>query len=68
MGVFAPLVGQAGVLQAGEAIKLIGGLGTALSSQLWMMDGRSLQTEMIGTAPRLACPVCTQARRNIHNA
>jgi len=68
MGVFAPLVGQAGVLQAGEAIKLIGGLGTALSAQLWMMDGRSLQTDMIGTTPRLACPVCTQARRNIHNA
>jgi molybdopterin-synthase adenylyltransferase len=67
MGVFAPLVGQAGILQAGEAIKLLGGLGSALTTHLWMLDGRSLQTELLGTRRQLSCSVCSRLRRNIHN-
>jgi len=61
MGVFAPLVGQTGVLQAGEAIRQLarpGGQGSPLARRLWMLDGHSLQTELLGVAPRRDCPVC----------
>lgn len=58
MGVFAPLVAQAGVLQAGEALKTLAGLGSPLARRLWLMDGHSLQTELLGVARRPDCPVC----------
>ena len=63
MGVFAPLVGQAGLLQAGEAIRQLGGLGSPLARQLWMLDGRSLQAELMGVARRPGCTVCGE---NLH--
>ncbi len=61
MGVFAPLVGQAGLLQAGEAIRHIArpaGQGSPLARQLWMLDGRSLQSDLMTVGRRPGCPVC----------
>ena len=40
MGVFAPLVGVVGAMQAAEALKLISGAGPSLAGRLLMLDGR----------------------------
>ena len=43
MGVFAPLVGIIGSVQAAEALKLLTGVGTSLAGRLQMLDGRSME-------------------------
>lgn len=62
MGVFAPLVGQAGLLQAGEALKQLAGLGSALAQRLWLFDGRSLEAQLLQVRPDPHCPVCAAQR------
>ena len=58
MGVFAPLTGIVGTMQAGEALKLIGGFGTPAIGRLLMIDARTLEITPI-RVPRVAdCPVC----------
>lgn len=58
MGVFAPLVGIVGTLQAAEALKLLAGLGSRQVGRLTMIDARDLNFHTI-TLPRQAqCPVC----------
>ncbi|MDY0108018.1 MAG: molybdopterin-synthase adenylyltransferase MoeB [Giesbergeria sp.] len=61
MGVFAPLVGVVGALQAAEALKLLAGVGTSLAGRLLMLDGRSMEWSSLRTARNPACPVCGQA-------
>jgi molybdopterin/thiamine biosynthesis adenylyltransferase len=58
MGVFAPLVGVIGAVQAAEALKLLAGCGQPLVGRLLMLDGRGMEwTEVrIGRDP--GCPVC----------
>jgi molybdopterin/thiamine biosynthesis adenylyltransferase len=58
MGVFAPLVGLIGTLQAGEALKLLVGVGTSLAGRLQMVDARSLQWSEMRLARQPDCPVC----------
>lgn len=58
MGVFAPLVGIIGTLQAAEAIKLLAGMPAGLSGRLLMFDGRSSQFTDVRLARRTDCPVC----------
>jgi hypothetical protein len=41
MGVFAPLVGVIGAVQAAEALKLLAGCGRPLVGRLLMLDGRA---------------------------
>ena len=64
MGVFAPLVGIVGSMQAAEALKLLAGIGTSLVGRLQMLDARMMEwTEMrVGRDP--ACPVCASLRRS----
>jgi len=60
LGVFAPVVGIAGTMQAAEAIKLLTGIGRPLTGRLLMLDAREMAfTEMRG-ARDPACPVCAQ--------
>ena len=61
MGVFAPLVGVVGALQATEALKLVAGVGTSLAGRLLMLDGRSMEWSSLRTAHNPACPVCGTA-------
>ena len=58
MGVFAPLVGVVGALQAAEALKLLAGVGTSLAGRLLMLDGRTMEwsTMHVGRSP--GCAVC----------
>jgi molybdopterin/thiamine biosynthesis adenylyltransferase len=58
MGVFAPLVGIIGAMQAAEALKLLAGIGRPLAGRLLMLDGRAMEWTEIGVARNPACPVC----------
>lgn len=59
MGVFAPLVGVIGAMQAAEALKLIMQVGAPLTGRLLLLDGRSMEWTSIGLARNPECPVCS---------
>lgn len=72
LGVFAPVVGLMGVMQAGEALKLLAGQGapgvtdtlaghTSLAGQLLMLDGRDWSWTRLRAKRDPACPVCGAA-------
>lgn len=58
MGVFAPLVGIIGTLQAAEALKLLCGMGSKLVGKLMMLDGRGMEFHTIGLGRNPDCAVC----------
>jgi molybdopterin/thiamine biosynthesis adenylyltransferase len=58
MGVFAPLVGVIGAMQAAEALKLLLGAGRSLAGRLLLLDGAAMEWTSIGVAKNSACPVC----------
>lgn len=62
MGVFAPLVGIVGTLQAAEAIKLLVGVGSRLIGQLLMIDGRDMAFNRIRLLRNPHCRVCGENR------
>ncbi|MBI2750626.1 MAG: molybdopterin-synthase adenylyltransferase MoeB [Burkholderiales bacterium] len=61
MGVFAPLVGIIGSMQAAEALKLLGGAGEPAVGRLLMLDGRSMSWSDIRLPRNPLCPVCGTA-------
>ena len=58
MGVFAPLVGIVGAAQAGEALKLIAGVGETLAGRLLIVDALTMQWRDLRVPRDPACPVC----------
>ncbi|WP_396431639.1 HesA/MoeB/ThiF family protein [Limnohabitans sp.] len=62
MGVFAPLVGIIGTVQAAEALKILSGMGSHLAGRLLMLDGRELSWTDIRMQRNPACPVCAAHR------
>ena len=58
MGVFAPLVGVVGTLQAGEALKLLAGAGRTLHGRLLLVDALSLEMRTLAVPTDPECPVC----------
>jgi len=64
MGVFAPLVGIIGSMQAAEALKQLIGLPTPLSRRLQMLDARRMEWTEIEVRPDPNCPVCAKSRQN----
>ncbi len=66
MGVFAPLVGIIGSLQAAEALKLLTGAGQPLTGRLLMFDGLRAAWDEIRVPRQASCPVCGTARRQAH--
>ena len=62
MGVFAPLVGIIGTVQAAEALKLLAGVGQSLAGRLQMLDARSMEWTEIRMARQPGCLVCGQVR------
>lgn len=60
MGVFAPLVGVIGSLQAGEALKLLLGIGTNLCGRLLLLDSLHMDVRTIKLKRDALCPVCNQ--------
>jgi adenylyltransferase/sulfurtransferase len=58
MGVFAPLTGVVGALQAMEAVKLITGAGTTLNGKLLLLDAKQSEWRDVRVKKDPACPVC----------
>ena len=58
LGVFAPLVGIVGAMQAAEALKLVAGIGQSLAGRLQMLDARTMEWTTIRVPRDPACPVC----------
>jgi len=62
MGVFAPLVGIIGTIQAAEALKLLAGIGSSLAGRLQMVDARSMEWTEIRLARQPGCQMCAARR------
>ena len=58
MGVFAPLTGIIGTVQAAEALKLLIGCGTSLAGRLLLLDGLGMEWREIRVPRDPACQVC----------
>ncbi len=58
MGVFAPLVGIVGTMQAAEALKMLSGMGSRLVGRLQMLDGRGMEFTEVQLGRNPACSVC----------
>ncbi len=58
MGVFAPLTGIIGTVQASEALKIAGGFGEPASGRLQMLDALRMRWSEIGLRRSPGCPVC----------
>ena len=59
MGVFAPLVGIIGSIQAAEALKLLCELSHTLTGRLMMLDGRDMSFTEMQMPRNAACNVCS---------
>ena len=68
MGVFAPLVGIIGSVQAAEALKLLAGIGETLTGRLMMLDARRMEWETMRVPRQPGCLVCGSARPGPTNA
>jgi len=58
MGVFAPLTGIVGTMQAAEALKIAGGFGAPMTGQLLLIDTRTMSIDRIRVPRDPGCPVC----------
>lgn len=66
MGVFAPLTGMVGILQAGEAIRLLLGEPSPLTGRLVLIDAGNVEWQTVKVPRDLGCPVC--GRPTLHAA
>lgn len=57
-GVFAPLVGIIGSMQAAEALKVLSGVGETLAGRLLQLDARTMQWHAVRVRRDPECPVC----------
>ena len=60
MGVFAPLTGIIGAVQAAEALKLLAGAGETLKGRLLILDALAMQWRTVKLAKDPACTVCAK--------
>ena len=60
MGVFAPLVGVIGALQAAESLKLLSGAGDTLNGKLLVMDMLHVQMRTARLARDASCTTCSK--------
>jgi molybdopterin-synthase adenylyltransferase len=58
MGVFAPMTGVIGAMQAMEAIKLITGVGDSLSGRLLLFDAKKAEWRSVRVKKDPSCAVC----------
>ncbi|MEJ7929118.1 molybdopterin-synthase adenylyltransferase MoeB [Ramlibacter sp. AN1015] len=61
LGVFAPLVGIIGSMQAAEALKLLTGAGRSLAGRLLMLEALRMEWSEIRVPRSPHCPVCARA-------
>jgi len=58
MGVFAPLTGIIGTMQAAEALKLVAGAGRTLAGRLVILDALTMEWRSLALARDPACSAC----------
>lgn len=58
MGVFAPLVGIIGAMQAAEALKLVTGAGETMTGRLLLLDALTMDLRTVSLGRDPACAVC----------
>ncbi|TSA52188.1 MAG: molybdopterin-synthase adenylyltransferase MoeB [Nitrosomonadaceae bacterium] len=58
MGVFAPLTGIIGCVQAAEALKILLGIGETLNGRLLLLDGLTMNWRSVKLNKDPACAVC----------
>jgi adenylyltransferase/sulfurtransferase len=63
-GVFAPLTGIIGTMQAAEALKLAGGFGQSLTGELLLLDARNFAVQRIRIPRDPECLVCGKNLRD----
>jgi adenylyltransferase/sulfurtransferase len=64
MGVFAPLAGIIGTMQAAEALKLIAGAGKVTPGRLWLLDGLAMEWRSVRFGRDPECAVCAPSALN----
>jgi molybdopterin/thiamine biosynthesis adenylyltransferase len=62
LGVFAPLTGIIGAMQAAEALKLLAGVGEPLTGRLLLLDARSMRWHEVRVPRDPGCAVCAARR------
>jgi adenylyltransferase/sulfurtransferase len=62
MGVFAPLTGIIGAVQAAEALKLLAGTGESLSGRLLLFDCLNMEWRSVRLTKDVACKVCAASQ------
>jgi adenylyltransferase/sulfurtransferase len=69
MGVFAPLTGVIGSLQAAEALKIVAGdarpVGESMNGRLLLLDMLTAQWRTVQVPRDPACPVCAAGTAQI---
>ncbi|UDG82544.1 Molybdopterin-synthase adenylyltransferase [Candidatus Vallotia cooleyia] len=58
MGVFSPLVGVIGAMQAAEALRLIAGIGRTLAGRLMLFDAMTMSWQTMCISRQADCSVC----------
>lgn len=58
MGIFTPLVGIIGAIQAAQALQVIVGFGESLVGRMLLWNARTTQVDQIRIARNPDCPVC----------
>jgi adenylyltransferase/sulfurtransferase len=58
MGVFAPVVGIVGAVQAAEALKVLSGVGRSLHGRLLLLDALSMEWRSVRVKRDPRCAVC----------
>jgi adenylyltransferase/sulfurtransferase len=61
MGVFAPVTGIVGAMQAAEALKLVAGAGSTLSDRLLLLDALAMEVRTVRFVRDPTCAVCGSA-------
>ena len=59
-GVFSPLVGIIGTMQAAEALKILARVGDPLCGRLLLWDGLRAEARIVRVPRDPGCPVCSQ--------
>ncbi len=60
IGVFAPMVGMIGAMQAAEALKLAASIGHSLAGSLLLLDALTMEWTRIQLEKNPDCPVCSR--------
>jgi molybdopterin-synthase adenylyltransferase len=63
MGVFAPVTGIIGTIQAAEALKLLAHVGESLTGRLLILDALGMHWREVRIKKDPACPVCRKAEK-----